>query len=151
MSFLREQYIHSYFWITVGVILNIWIIQLFLNKCWYLFWGRNLHAKSSVLLSTSKTPISLQTASLNGCFFSLFIINWYGNKPNKTSLNSCFFKISFDLNCCFFTLFTDFFFVNNLFIQKQKMPKKIDQFPNKYILDLNPGNVKAKIITKEKF
>ena len=31
------------------------------------------------------------------------------------------------------------------------MPKKIDQFPNKYILDLNRGNVKAKIITKEKF
>ena len=46
--------------------------------------------------------------------------------------------------------FFQFFFLNNLFTQKQKNRKNIEQCPIRYILDLNRENVKAEITIKEK-
>ena len=42
--------------------------------------------------------------------------------------------------------FFQFFFLNNLFTQKQKNRKNIEQCPIRYILDLNRENVKSKLI-----
>ena len=44
------------------------------------------------------------------------------------------------------------FSVNNLFAQKQKTKnvKNVEECCTRYILDLNRGNVKVKIIIKEK-
>ena len=42
------------------------------------------------------------------------------------------------------------FIYSKLFTQKKKKVKNIDQCPTIYILDLNMGNLKVKIIIKEK-
>ena len=43
------------------------------------------------------------------------------------------------------------FSLNNIFTQKQKKTRKnIEQCPTRYVLDMNRGNVKVKIIIKIK-